>query len=114
MYKSQGLGIGIICQCLLSLVDIDSGTPFVFNHDGLSPTAFNVFLHAATKYTILADNDLVAWLQQIHKDSFHAGRTRCRNRESKLVLGLKGELQKAFNLVHHSDECRVQMADGGP
>ena len=113
MYKGNGLGIWVGFEGLFKLVRIDDIAPFVFNHDGCGATTLNIFLHATTEHTVLADDDLVAWLNHVYKTGFHAGRAWRRDRQGQFVFGLEGILQQTFDLFHHADENGIQMANSG-
>ena len=112
--EGDDLRIGVLIQRLLQLGQIHGAAPGILHHDRGAAGTLDILLHAAAEHAVLAHDDLVARFHQVGETGFHAGGTGCGNRDRQLVVGLKGVLQQLLHLIHHADEHRVEMTDGGP
>jgi hypothetical protein len=113
MHEGKQGCVGIGGKGLFHLGGIHRCAPWIF-HDNRHPTATTHILgHALTKHPVDAHHHLVTGADQVHKAGFHPYRTRRGNREGQLVLRLEGVAQQALELIHHADEGRIQVADGG-
>ena len=73
MYKGQSPGIRVLFKGLRDLIDTDSVTPAILNHNCRGPTPFYIFFHASAENTVLSDNNFVSRGNEIDEAGFHAG-----------------------------------------
>ena len=111
--ESQHGGIGMLAKGIFNPVRIDRLPPFCFHHYGGSAGPFDVFDHAATEHAVSADDDFVAGGNRIDEAGFHPHRSGTRHREGQCVIRLIGVTQESFQLFHHFDKNRIEIADGG-
>ena len=84
-------------------------------HKGSTPTgegaAFSDVAHARSENAIHTDDHFVARFDEIHKTKFHAGAASAADREGHFVFREEDMAQHRFDLLHHFDKGRIQMAD---
>ena len=114
VHESQQRGFRVGGKRGCNLVQADGLSPVVLDHDRGRPAALDVFLHAAAKNAVAADDDRITGRHQVDETSLHARGAGCRNRQCQRVVCLKGVLQQAFHIVHQVDEKRVEVAYRGP
>ena len=92
MHKGKCFDIAMAGKGFRHFLWRHGSAPCILNHNGGCTYALDVLFHASTEYPILADDDAITGLYQVDKRGFHAGRSGCRDWQSKLVLGLKNIL----------------------
>ncbi len=93
MNKGKDFRVGVRVDCLSDFLGVNRISPPVLHHDRSAATPLYVFFHPPTEDTVLADDRLVTRLEKIDECRLHSCRSRRRERNSQIVLGLEGELQ---------------------
>jgi len=113
VHEGHDADIGVFPERVFQLLRIDRLAPLVLDHNGNAAAALDVFDHAPAEHAVAAHDHLVAGLHHVDETVLHADRARSRYRERQRVLGLVGVAQQRLQLLHHFDENRVEIADGG-
>ena len=94
----------------LHLIGIEHFAKRPFDHRQLGSRPVGHLFHPGAEETADADEHLVAGLDQVVNDGFHAGRPRAGNRQSQGIRGLEHVPEQILRLVHERDEVGVQGA----
>ena len=95
------------------ILRIDGAAVRNFDADHLGRQALGNEGHALGKSSVGANDALVIRFEHVRNGRFDTARTRCGERESDAVAGLKNAAQQGLDIVHHLGEPRVHVADDG-
>ena len=114
LHKANDPGVWIGLEGILQLLRVYRPAPVVLHHHRDTATALDILLHAPAEDAVLTHDYLVARFHQVDETGLHAGRSGSGYRDRQRVPGCECILQHFLDFIHHVDESRIKMTDGGP